>query len=97
MKAIMVPNEYANTLRGFVDWFNDEFKPTEKDHQTALNHLTERLDEVKTSIKINDLEIWFLENYLQSAWQDDSCTVNRDDLHKLYNYVMEKDNGETNI
>ena len=27
MKTIMIPNEYTNTLQGFVDWFTDEFKP----------------------------------------------------------------------
>ena len=57
MKTIMIPNEYTNTLQGFVEWFNDKFKPTEKDHQTALNHLTENLDKAETSIKITDLEI----------------------------------------
>lgn len=92
MKTIMIPNEYTNTLQGFVEWFNDKFKPTEKDHQTALNHLTENLDKAETSIKITDLEIWLLKNYLQSAWQDDSCTVNRKDLHKLFDYIVEKEN-----
>lgn len=92
MKTIMIPNEYTNTLQGFVDWFTDEFKPTEKDNQTALNHLTEKLDGVETSIKITEPEIWFLKNYLQSAWQDDSCTVNRKDLRELFNYIVEKEN-----
>lgn len=90
MKTIMIPNEYANTLRGFVDWFTNEFKPTGKVHQTVLNNLTEKLDKAGTAIKITDLEIWFLRNYLQSAWQDDSCTVNEKDLRELFEYIVEK-------
>lgn len=95
-KRITIPNEYTNTLRGFVDWFNDEYEPTEKDHQVALKRLAEKLSKSGKSIRITDWEIWLLENYLQSAWQDDSCKVNKDDLHKLFNYVMEKDNEQTN-
>lgn len=96
MKVITITKEYMDTVRGFVDWFNSEFDVTDKDHQIALKRLAERLDKNEESFDIYELEIWFLRNYLQSAWQDNSCTVNNDELHRLYDYIVEKDNEQTN-
>ena len=99
MKTITITNEYKDTLRKFVEWFQEEFESTDRENQIVLKRLMAKLDRTEgttESIEINETEIWFLRNYLQSAWQDTSCTVDGNALHELFDYIVEKDNGQTN-
>lgn len=103
MKSIIITPNYRDTVRSFVEWFTGEFNTDDRESQLVIKRLNEKLNHSEKttehsadSFVINELEIWFLRNYLQSAWQDNTCIIDKADLHELYDYIVEKDNEQTN-
>ncbi len=92
MKTITIPSTYINTIMGFIEWFKADYEINEKDLQYAIRTLSQKC-ELQNDFEIQDLEIWFLRNYLQSAWQDVAClaVVESEKLHELYDYIKDND------
>ncbi len=96
-KTITLTSIQMETIIAFLEWFKKEYDPHDRDCQFVMNRLTEKYEMSKqpdhnpSCLDIHDTEIWFLRNYLQSAWQDDSCTVESKALHELYDFIVEND------
>ena len=96
---VNINEEHRGTLRDFVNWFKENFNLDDRESKLVIKRLTEKLDNTegtKEAFDLSELDIWFLKNYIQSAWQDSSCTVDSNDLNSFYDNIVRQENGQTN-